>query len=203
MSTMNKPAVSQTQGSGRKVLLLLAVVFVLPFTIAAILHLLDVRPTGKSYGELITPPASLVIPTLQDAHAKPFLAINWQKKWNIVMIDRDGCTDACQAAMHLLNNVHISLDKEYKRVQRILILPTETKSEVLQDLQKKYPDLIILSGNDPSTVQFSDKLESIAKARHIYLVDPLGNLMMQYAEQYDPKGLRGDLVRLLKSSWAG
>ena len=201
MSEISNP--SNTSGNGRRTLLLLAVIFVLPFTVAATLHLLNVRPSGKSYGELITPPVALNIPALQDAQGKPFVITNWQKKWNIVMIDRTACAEACQATTHLLGNVHISLDKEFKRVQRILLLPNETKSEVLADLQKKFPDLIILAGGDEVTKQFASKFETIAKPQNIYLVDPLGNLMMQYPQNFEPKGLRSDLVRLLKSSWAG
>jgi len=201
MSEINTPK------SGRKTLLLLAVIFVLPFTIAATLHLLDIRPSGKSYGNLIVPPVSLAIPQLQDAQGKPFTATKWQKKWNIVMIDQASCDDACQATTHLLGNVHISLDKEFKRVQQILLLPNKTKSEAIAELQKKFPDLIILSGSDEATTQFASKLETTekkqAKPQSIYLIDPLGNLMMQYPQNFDPKGLRSDLVRLLKNSWAG
>ena len=195
------PEINSSSG-GKKTLLLLAVVFVLPFTIAATLHLLNVRPSGKSYGELITPPVALNIPALQDAQAKPFAAKNWQKKWNIVMIDRTGCADACQATTHLLSNVHISLDKEFKRVQQILLLPIGAQANEIADLQKKNPDLLILSGGNEAA-QFADKLEKLSKPQAIYLVDPLGNLMMQYPQNFEPKGLRSDLLRLLKNSWAG
>ena len=86
MSDVNDLEDSQKRGNGRKVLLILAVIFVLPFTIAALLHALDIRPSGKSFGHLITPPVSLTIPAMQDAFGNTFAATNWQKKWNIVMI---------------------------------------------------------------------------------------------------------------------
>jgi hypothetical protein len=35
------------------------------------------------------------------------------------------------------------------------------------------------------------------------LIDPLGNLMMSYPKNAEPKGVRKDLMRLLKNSWAG
>ncbi len=199
MSELNKQEAQR--GSGRKILLLLAVVFVLPFTIAATLHLLDIRPSGKSYGELIVPPVNLTIPPLQDTQAKPFTATQWQKKWNIVMINHEACTDQCLTTTHLLGNVRLSMDKDTKRVQQILLLPIETTREAIADLQKKNPDLIILAGSDEATTQLANKLESLAKPQNIYLVDPLGNLMMQYPQNFEPKGLRSDLVRLIKSSW--
>ncbi len=192
---------SENLSSGKKTLLLLAVVFVLPFTIAATLHFLDVRPSGKSYGELIKPPVALTIPALKDAQGKPFAAQNWQKKWNIVTIARDACDEACQTRTHLLGNVRLTLAKDTKRVQQVMLVANEIKAEALVDLQQKNPALIILTGNEAAT--FADKLEQSSKPQSIYLVDPLGNLMMQYPQNFEPKGLRSDLVRLLKSSWAG
>ena len=193
MSEINSPS------GGKKTLLMLAVVFVLPFTIASTLHLLNVRPSGKSYGELITPPVALNIPELQDAQAKPFAAKNWQKKWNIVTINRGACDDACQARTHLLGNVRLTLDKDTKRVQQIMLIANEIKAEALADLQQKNPALIILTGR--AAAQLADKLEQLSKPQAILLVDPLGNLMMQYPQNFEPKGLRSDLVRLIKSSW--
>jgi cytochrome oxidase Cu insertion factor (SCO1/SenC/PrrC family) len=203
MSELNNPEAIQKQGNGRKVLLLLVLIFVLPFTMAVILHALDIRPSGKSFGNLITPPVSLDIPELTDAQGKTFRATNWQKKWNIVMMVRDGCDDRCLAKIDLVSKVHISLNKDIKRVQRILLFLTETNSETIADLQKKYPDLIVLVGNDETIKQFASNLETVGETQNIYLIDPLGYLMMYYPQDFDPKGLRGDLVRLLKNSWAG
>ena len=192
----------KNQGKGRKVLLLLALVFVLPFTIAVLLHTLDIRPSGKSFGNLITPPVSLSIPLLQNAQGQVFRSQNWQKKWNIVMIADTACEDACIEKLDLLSRVHTSLNKDIARVQRILILPTQTTGDVLATLQKKLPDLIILSSTDDAAAKLAKNIEAAAPAQSVYLVDPLGNLMMVYAKKIEPKELRGDLVRLLKNSWA-
>ncbi len=144
---------NKVRGSGRKILIILAVIFVLPFGVAATLHLLQVKPGGHSYGELVKPPVSLKFPVLQDAQGKPFKAQSWQKIWNIVTIDTRGCTEACQSQLHLLKQVHISLGKEAHRVQRLLVLPVAMKGEILNALQKKYPDLIILVGADAETLR--------------------------------------------------
>lgn len=202
MSEVKSLDAAQKQGSGRKVFLLLALVFLLPFTIAVLLHALDIRPSGKSFGNLIAPPVSLTIPALQNAQGQAFTSQNWQKKWNIVMIADTACDDACIAKLDLLSRVHTSLNKDIARVQRILILPTQTTGDVITALQKKLPDLIILSSADNAAAQFSKKIEATAPAQSVYLVDPLGNLMMVYAKKIEPKELRGDLVRLLKNSWA-
>ena len=187
--------------SGRKILLILAVVFLLPFTMAALLHLLDLKPSGKSYGDLIQPPKSLQFPVLKDVQGKSFKSQQWLKKWSVVMVDSTGCAAPCQAKVQLLKQVHTSLNKEIKRVQRVLLVPNGIQGETMNELQKKYPELIILAGADAETVKFVAEFN--VTGGMVYLIDPLGNLMMSYSEKMDPKGLRSDLTRLLKNSWAG
>lgn len=198
---MSELSENQPHSKSRKTFYLLALIFVLPFTLAATLHLLDLKPSGKSYGDLVVPPKSLQLPILHDIQDKEFKSQQWLKRWSIVTVDSTGCLAPCQAQVHLLKQVHTSLNKEIKRVQRVLLVPTKINGEGFNQLQKKYPDLIILMGVDAVTVQFAAEFDGTAG--RVYLVDPLGNLMMSYPENVDPKGLYNDLKRLLKNSWAG
>ncbi len=199
MSEQNNLSDKQKVGKGRNMLLMLAAVFILPFTIAATLHFLEIKPGGKSFGNLITPPIPLVVPQLKDIHGKVFSAEQWHKKWNIVMVDHNGCHADCQTVLDMVNSVYISLPKETKRLQRILILPAND-NDFSADIHSQFPNLKVLTGE---TAQYVGTFETVAAEPSIYLVDPLGNLMMQYPQTITPKELRGDLVRLLKNSWAG
>jgi cytochrome oxidase Cu insertion factor (SCO1/SenC/PrrC family) len=188
---------------GKKVLLLLAVVFLLPFTIASTLHLLNVRPGGKSFGQLVSPIVELKIPTFTDINGKPFTETQWAKIWNIVMIDSTSCNQACEENVDKLNRVHRSLYKEEDRVQRILILKNDYDAARIQELQTKFPALIVLPANDLAQKEFVTKFDQVAPEDSIYLVDPMHNLMMFYSGQVEPKGLRKDMMKLLKNSWGG
>jgi cytochrome oxidase Cu insertion factor (SCO1/SenC/PrrC family) len=201
MSELGSTQLPPNKTSGRKILLILAVIFVLPFTVAATLHLLNLKPSGHSYGDLIQPPQALVFPVLHDAQGKEFTASQWLKIWSVVIVDSTGCAQPCQAQVHLLKQIHTSLNKDKHRLQRVLLVPAEIKTDALEGLQKQYPDLLILTGANAETTQFSSQFK-VAGAQ-VYLVDPLGNLMMSYPEKMDPKGIFSDLKRLLKNSWAG
>ena len=194
---------SQTppQVRSKKTFYLLVLVFILPFTMAVLLHFFDLKPSGKSYGNLVQPPKTLQFPALKDTQGKIFKPEQWNKIWSIVTVDTAGCAAPCVARVHMLKQVHTSMNKEIDRVQRVLLVPADIKGEAFSALQKKYPDLIILAGTDAETVKFSAEF-SAAKGE-VFLVDPLGNLMMSYPDKFDPKGLRSDLTRLLKNSWAG
>ena len=194
---------SQTppQVRSKKTFYLLVLVFILPFTMAVLLHFFDLKPSGKSYGNLVQPPKTLQFPVLKDTQGKIFKPEQWNKIWSIVTVDTAGCAAPCVARVHMLKQVHTSMNKENDRVQRVLLVPADIKGEAFTALQKKYPDLIILAGADAETIKFSAEF-SAAKSE-VFLVDPLGNLMMSYPDKFDPKGLRSDLTRLLKNSWAG
>ena len=195
------------KSSGRKILLGMAVIFVLPFTIAKTMHLLNVHPASHSYGTLVTPPHALTIPALQDVQGKEIKPQQWLKIWSIVTIDAMGCEEACQAQVHLLKQIHTSLDKDIKRVQRVLLAPS-IKADTAKALQKQYPDLIILAGVDAQSAQLMAAFNTtengaVPSKGRVYLVDPLGNLMMTYPAVMNPKGMLTDLKKLLKNSWAG
>ena len=188
---------------GKKMFLLLALVFVLPFTIAFTLHLLDIRPSGKSFGNLITPIVELEIPVLNDTQGNSFSSEQWNEIWSIVMVEGAGCNEACEKTVDKLNRVQRSLNKEKDRVQRILILKNEYEAEQIDQLKDKFPQLIVLTAQEPTQQQFVEKFDQAASPGSIYLVDPLNNLMMYYAQDVGPKELRHDIMRLLKNSWGG
>jgi cytochrome oxidase Cu insertion factor (SCO1/SenC/PrrC family) len=193
------------QRKGRRMLVFLIVLFVLPILAVLGMYQFDYRPGGASHGELIAPPKALQISTVQDAQGKPFGAEQWKKKWNVVYVSDSGCAAECQKQVHLLRQIHVSLNKEIDRVQRILIVPSATDPAELAALQKQYPDLAILAGDQaaPLAQQFDLPGQPARTSGRVYFVDPLGNLMMSYPASYNPKGLREDITRLLKYSWVG
>lgn len=202
MSEINNLSSVKKQGRGKKTLLMLAAIFLLPFSIAAVLHLLDIRPGGKSFGHLITPPVSLTIPVLDSVlQDRRFSSNDWSKIWNIVMIDEYSCAESCRNNIDKIDRVYRTLPKEADRIQRILLLTGTIDLAGVKELQDQFPQLVILSVSNEQ--QFINDFKDAAPIGSVYLVDPLNNLMMDYSEDLQPKALRSDLVRLLKNSWSG
>lgn len=203
MAETTNPGETAQQGKGRKVLLMLVAIFVLPFTMAVILHFFDVRPGGQSFGNLITPPVKLTIPELEDVEDNAYPADSWQEIWTIVTVNRGACGEACQASVDKLRRIHTSLAKEHDRVQRALLIPNQYDVDAVRAMQEKFPDLMIYAGDAAALLAFSNQFDAAAPQADIYLVDPLNNVMMHYSHDIPSKELRSDLVRLLKNSWAG
>lgn len=203
MSQSNHLTDAQKQKKSKKMMLMLAAVFLLPFSIAATLHLLDIRPSGESFGHLISPPTPLKVPAFNQIDGGDFTPEHWGEIWSIVLVDDASCAEACQKNVDKLNRVHISLDKDAKRVQRILLLQGNIDEEKVKALQMQFPKLIVLAARDESQTTFLNVFNHAAPKDSVYLVDPLSNMMMHYPSAVPPKELRSDVKRLLKNSWNG
>ncbi|MDD2932718.1 MAG: hypothetical protein HOP26_00840 [Methylotenera sp.] len=191
------------QRRGRLVFLSMLIFFVTPIVAVIAMYKLDWKPKGESIGELVTPAKRLTIDNpviLSEGTVAP--ANLWKEKWSMVYVTA-ACEDACKNKLHTMRQLHVSLYKEIPRMQRVLI----TTSSNVAELKQTYPDMLIL--NQPtveiSTLgnQFNIKNEQAISANRIYLVDPLGHLMMSYTPTTDPALIRKDITRLMKYSWAG
>lgn len=191
-----------SQRKGRLQLLLLVMVFVLPVLAVVVLHSTDWRPEGKSYGELVQPPRQLTFPSLSTSGHQSFDAASWQGHWHLVYVSAQECGESCAADLHMLRQLHASLGKEIDRLQRIWLISDSLPTDIA-NIENQYQDLIILPQSRALIAQFDLPHIPAADSRRIYLVDPLGHLVMSYPPNSNPYGIRKDLMRLLSYSWAG
>lgn len=193
----------ERQRKGRLMLLSMLVFFITPIIAVIAMYKLDWRPRGESIGDLVTP-AKLIsinsaLMTSDGSVAQPDL---WKEKWSMVYVAAD-CESACENRLHTMRQLHVSLYKEIPRMQRILI----TTSNQVAVLKQRYPEMMILNQPSPEISMLSEQFningEPSISADRIYLIDPLGHLMMSYRPSIEPALIRKDITRLMKYSWAG
>ncbi len=189
------------QRKGRTIFALMAIFFVVPMVVVMVMYKLNWKPTGQSHGELVTPPRLIVqVETLKDSDGKAVPKF-WSDKWNMVYVT-DTCEQTCKEKLHIMRQLHVSLYKDISRAQRVLITNTQDVSKIKAD----YPDLVVInqSADDIKKVsqQFNLEGEIATQSNRLYLVDPLGHIMMSYQASTLAADIRKDLIRLLKYSWA-
>ncbi len=199
---------SHQQKKGRLILLSLVIFFVSPLILVIYMHQTNWHPQGESVGQLIAPVVKLEVPSsfqkVKSSIKDPSDVSNnlWHDKWSIVLIAQS-CDQICASRLYDVRQIHASLEKNMNRVQRILI----THQQDLALIQERYPDLLIL--NQPGTdvdllaTQFNQGNQNAFDLHNVYLVDPLGQWMMQYSAEVSARDLRKDIVQLLRYSWAG
>lgn len=191
------------QRRGRLILLCMLIFFITPIIAVVAMYKLDWRPKGESIGELVTPAKALTMHQPLINSDSDVVTIRLLKdKWSMVYITTT-CDMQCKDKLHQMRQLHVSLYKEIPRMQRVLLT---TASEVA-NIKQSYPDLLIV--NQPKTdiitlsEQFNIHNETAMSAGRIYLVDPLGHLIMSYSASTSPALVRKDITRLMKYSWTG
>lgn len=181
------------QRKGRLMLSILLAVFILPVMIGLYLYATDRRMGGKSHGELLQPPRKLAFGASQE----------WQGKWRLVYVSGKACAEDCRNKLYMMRQVHVSLDKDIDRLRRVWVVDGAVSLDELGPLRQRYPDLLVLNEAGDTARQFDLPDVPAGTSGRIYLVDPLGNLIMSYPRGADPNGMRKDLTRLLTYSWTG
>jgi hypothetical protein len=152
-------------------------------------------------GDLIHPARPLQMDALaQHAGLAP---AQLHGRWLYVVFSRDGCGAVCQRQLYLTRQVRIAVNKDTQRVNRLLLLDHAPAPSLQVLLRKEHPELLVgvLPVAQIDKAFESDKFGITGK--QFYLVDPLGNLMMYYDENVNPKGILRDLQKLLKVSQVG
>lgn len=207
---MNENADARGQWRGRFFLLLLASLFFGPLLLAMVWYAHADRwplPDQRAnHGELIRPVQMLSDIQLKDLDGASLPTEILRGRWSLVYPGSATCDPRCQDFLYQVRQVRTALGKHTERVQRIYLLQSApTDPSALKALHALHPDLIVAVLASPETVR---RFPSSAPGERwsgtqLYVVDPLGNLMMRYGIDADPKGILADLERLLRLSQIG
>ena len=197
---MNTPVGRRSRA---QVWILLAVFFV-PLALAFLLYYGSGgwRPPGSTnHGELISPPRPLPSVALPTPGGAPLAPETWHGKWTLLYVGDGRCDERCRAALLLTRQTRLALNADMTRVQRIFLATGNCCD--LTYLEAEHPDLAITRVDNAAGAQLLAAFPDAASGS-IYIVDPLGNLMMRHAPAAAlSKDLLEDLRKLLQLSHIG
>jgi len=190
----------------RLVLIGLALLFFTPVALAWWLYFYGAawQPQGRvNQGELVQPPVTLQAVTLQTLTQQPLsLAAALNGKWNLVTAVQADCDAVCDKNLYKMRQIRLALNKNMERVQRILLIQSPQQLTNLQQLQNAYGGTQLLTGDTAELTGLFTQLEETGQ-NSIYLLDPLGNLVLRYGADAEAGAILKDLKRLLKLSNIG
>ncbi|HHO68444.1 MAG TPA: hypothetical protein ENK12_05365 [Gammaproteobacteria bacterium] len=202
----NPAAVRRTRLS----LLVLFAIFAAPVVVAWLVFYVfpDWRPSGTSnHGQLVTPARPLPEFRLDTLGGDPLERTFLRGKWTFVYLAQGPCDEACVQVLYKIRQVRLSQGKDIDRLQRLMLWDARGLDAAARgDLQAHFPGqrvALVDGGAAPLVDSFRIDARPPLQARRIYLVDPMGNLMMSYEADADPRGMMKDLHRLLKYSGLG
>jgi hypothetical protein len=117
-------------------------------------------------------------------------------RWVLVQFDGGACTAACERKLYIMRQIRRAQGKEMQRVERLWLVTdaAQPRAELLAAIEGTVLAPAGAGTEFPAEGNVTD---------HIYLVDPLGNLMLRFPRDPDPMRMIKDLQRLLKVSGFG
>lgn len=192
MQTEQKPT-----RSGRPQLLLIAVVFLGPLVVAAWMYYGGhIQPQGKSNAGALLEPILNIPDELPDSQ----LVSIAPDQWVMLYADPADCGKDCRKTLYRMRQSRKMLGKEMDRIARVFLHGESPPDTVF--LEEHHAGLITLSEQGLQLLLERKKPANLPPGG-LYLIDPLGNLVMYFPPDLDPKKMVGDIKHLLKLSRIG
>jgi cytochrome oxidase Cu insertion factor (SCO1/SenC/PrrC family) len=168
------------------------------FPLAAWVLYLTWRPTSfVNYGELISPVPLAQLSAPGDAALADLGRL--KGRWVLLTVDGGACDDYCQRKLYVIRQLRLTQGKEMERIERAWLV--DDAAVPGPALQQEYAGTTLIGARGSAVLR---ALPAMGSPRdHVYLIDPLGNVMLRYPRDADPNRMKKDLARLLRASRIG
>ena len=170
--------------------------------IASYLAYYVLPPLGRTnFGDLIEPQRPIPELRLSGADGAAFKFESLRGRWVLLQFDSGGCDPACVDKLYAMRQQRTMTGKDRERLERVWLIgdaavPADT-------LARDYAGTVVLRA-DPAELAAVFPIEAGRRLEdYLYVIDPLGNLMMRFPATGEPARIRKDLGRLLKASRVG
>ena len=179
-------------------LVLMAVLFALPL-IASYLAFFVWRPEGRvNYGDLLEVRPLAEMP-LRHLDGREFRFSELRGKWIMLTTDAGECGVACETKLVKMRQVRLMQGSEMSRIERVFLITDDAPLSAML-LREFDGTRMVRAAGGPLLGALPAERE---RTDHIYLVDPLGNVMLRFPKDADPDRMKKDIERLLKTSRIG
>ena len=183
-----------TSARNKRLLVLLAVIAFAPMALSYLAYYVWPRDARVNYGELLAPRTIAPIAGTRTDGA-PFDLTALRGRWVVLYAAPGDCAGTCADALYASRQARTIQNAERERVARVWLVTDGSRPAPA--LLAAHPDLTVAHVDARSAQSLplgSDR---------IYLVDPLGNVVLAWPSKPDIKAMAKDLRRLLRASSIG
>lgn len=182
--------------NSKRPLYILAALSLAPFIGSFLLYFFWTPAGGQvNYGTLV-PPKPLPALVLHTPAGEAIALADLRGKWVLFSVDAAACDEGCAKRLYATRQARTMTGKERERIQRLLLVTGAGAPPA--ELLAAHPDLRVAQADPALLAALPPGAEG-----GIFLLDPLGNLILRYPPDPDIKLLNKDLGRLLYASRIG
>ncbi len=186
---------------GRSWMLLVWLICAAP-VVASYLTFYIIRPQAtRSYGELVEPQRPLPDLSGVALGGQDVNLTSLKGQWLLLSVAGGDCNAACQPHLYLQRQLRESMGKEKERVDWVWLVSDQAK--ITPALLPALRSAVVLRVPETGLQSWLSPASGHQLADHLYVVDPLGHLMMRFPadlEVQDAAKAKRDLERLLRAS---
>lgn len=183
----------------RKLLIITVVLaFTAPILIATLMHSqwLTWQPDAtRNHGTLVQPVVLLPDFEHPTATGETLSRSDLMDQWQLVHLRHSPCDEQCLEAAYWLRQVRRAQDRHQPEVALLLISTTTLDDQSIEAIRDVSERFRIIDG--PAGQELARAFPDAGPERSSYILDPMANIILQYAADADPNDLRRDLDRLL------
>jgi cytochrome oxidase Cu insertion factor (SCO1/SenC/PrrC family) len=176
--------------------------FVAPALLAYGLYFFGDIKSFSNHGEILNPIAHIRNFQLRDDKGQLITEDKLTYKWRMISFLGKSCDQSCAKRLYDSRQVYTSLGKDRHRVLRMFVHLEPADNTLKQLIKTEHPNAIQVNGDEPSIIKALPEKSSITN-NEIYIMDPMGNVMMRFTQDQPDRDLLTDLKRLLKVSQIG
>ncbi|WP_229751258.1 SCO family protein [Undibacterium terreum] len=162
-----------------------------------------IKPEGRTnYGAILDPrqyPMPKLGSTLLGGESKELDA--YKGKWIMLQADSGDCAEACKKKLYDMRQLRLIQGKEMDRIERVWLITDDKPIDTV--LIREYDGTRMLQVKPELLKAWLPTESGTSINDHIYMIDPLGNLMMRFPKDADPNKVKKDIIKLLKASAIG
>jgi hypothetical protein len=161
-------------------------------------------PQGRTnYGDLVLPQRPLPALELRLLDGTPFDPGTLRGRWVLLHVGAGACEPSCERKLWTMRQLRLTTGKDRDRIERLWLVTDDAPPPT--QLLREYDGTRVLRARSEELLRFLE-LPPAGAARlsdHVWVVDPLGNLMLRWPKDADPNRMKRDIGKLLRASRVG
>lgn len=180
--------------------------FVAPVALAYIMFFFVDVKSFVNHGEILNPIIHIRSFELKDENDEIIPEQELTYKWRLISFVGKDCSQQCETRLFETRQIHTSLGKDQHRLIRMFVHLEPAGESLSKLIAETHPNVTQVNGDAAVIIKaLGDNVRDNVSITNneIYIMDPMGNVMMRFTQDQPNKDFLYDLKKLLKASQIG